>query len=224
MPYFMRLFILLSLLFLALAVIWQGLVTYGEQQPVSNFQTPLIEKLRTLKAPLVWLPAPTEQQTLWLQAEFDQGKWVEPSSQSPLETSLKKLKPHQFALLFFDVQSAEALPSLRKTVHGSNKAASLIFCSRSDGILKDLRELEPEWSYCSGEIFMTRMLGLSSIGLASLSPISADIFFIHLNEIKLGPSVNKLIQEGQRQKRLVFIGPIAEPHPDYPADGWVATP
>ncbi len=225
MGYFARLFTLLFSILFSLFLVWFGLKSYGESLPASEFETELVKKLRSHEKPIVWqswqsTPPP---QFAHINAHFSKNLWLTRLEKDslPLDNALKNLPSTSYILLHIDVKSPQALPALRSKMKEMNIWSRIVFCSRSDGILKDLRALEPEWTFCSGEIFMTRMLGLSSLGLQSLNRISADIFFIHLNQLKLKRDLLPLIKEAQRQNRLTFVGPVPQTSSTYPVDAWV---
>lgn len=225
MGYFARLITLLFSILFSLFLVWFGLKSYGESLPASDFETELVKKLRSLEKPIVWTTwqGGNTPQFAHINAHFSENLWLTRLGEDklPLDVALMTLPPTSYILLNIEVNSPQALPALRSKLKKENLWSRIIFCSRSDGILKDLRALEPEWTFCSGEIFMTRMLGLSSLGLQSLNRISADIFFIHLNQLKLKPDLLSLIEEAQRQNRLTFMGPVPQISSTYPADGWV---
>jgi hypothetical protein len=222
MGYFARFGFLVVSILASLTLVWLGLKSYGESQPVSDFETPLVKKLKEFHPPILWTYQ-SNQPFQAIQAQYIQGEWFDMQdgeAQAPLQQRLSHQEDAYF-LIFFEVTSAQALPSLRKALKENNFWERSVLCSSSDGTLQDLRELEPDWTFCSGEIFMTRMLALSSLGLQSLNRIRADIFFVHLDRIRLSPAINDIIKEAQRQNRLTFIGPSPSVQTDYPAQGWV---
>ena len=225
MGYFARLITLLLSILFSLFLVWFGLKSYGESLPASDFETELVKKLRSHGKTITWLPwdDSSSPQFASLSSYFSENQWkTGPREKNlPLMEAIQSLPPASYILLHINVNSPQALPALRSELKKDQLWSRIVFCSRSDGILKDLRALEPEWTFCSGEIFMTRMLGLSSLGLQSLNRISADIFYIHLNQLKLKPDLLPLIEEARRQKRLIFMGPAPEANSSFPVDGWV---
>jgi len=225
MGYFARLITLLLSILFSLYLVWFGLKSYGENLPASDFQTELVKKLKNRKEPTVWLPwdGSNSPEFTHISSYFLESQWrTGPSKEeTTLLEAIQSLSPTTTILLNINVNSPQALPALRAELKSNGAWSRIVFCSRSDGILKDLRALEPEWTFCSGEIFMTRMLGLSSLGLQSLNRISADIFFIHLNQLNLKSDLLVLIEEARRQNKLTFLGPVSDIDTSYPADGWV---
>lgn len=217
---FLTLMILTSLAFL---LVWFGLRSYGLSKPVSEYQTPLVKTLaqQSASAPLIFSNNKNDHLTL-LNINFIKGEWVNENNSQPLALILESLKAQaQPFLLYFSGPSAQALPKLRKLFADPLLWKHTLFCSRFDGLLKDLRELEPRWSYCSGEIFMTRLLSLSSLGLASLLTISADVLFVHLSTNLSTTDIDHLIAEGHRQNKLVMVGPVPRPMDGVRPNGWM---
>ena len=203
------------LILITLFLVWFGLRSYGLNQPVNKYQTEQISKLFKLDS-IEW-SAQSEVYTL-INAKY-QKSWTL-IDQTPLIDKLKSIK-NQNVLLFFELESPKALPELRSMINQLNLGNRIILCSRLDGILKDLRDLEPQWSFCSGEVFLTRLLAFSSLGLESLINISADVVMIHLDNIKPSSEMNVLISEAKRQNKLVLMGPVTRPLKSYQPHGWV---
>ncbi len=214
-------FIVLTLLTLFMA--WFGLRNYGLNRPVSTYQTEIVKELSDdgSKAPIFWSSDPMAQHLL-LPVQFESGQWnLEGDQKTDLQSFLNKPQalPKKI-LLFFSGPDPKALPQLRKMFKNSGLWEKTIFCSRFDGLLKDLRELEPEWSFCNGEIYLTRLLAFSSLGLESLLSISADVVFVHTKNAKLNKDeVDQLIIEGQRQNKLVIVGPVSKTQITGPWEG-----
>ena len=150
----------------------------------------------------------------------EQGKGLPQRQGKRLEDWLDQRLPRK-VLLFLGQVKDKDLPSLRQIFQTQERWKHILFCSRFDGLLKDLRRWEPRWSFCNGEIAMTRLLALSSLGLASLISISSDVLFIHTSQVSLKvKELQALVQEGHRQNKLVFIGPVSRPLDEVQGDGW----
>lgn len=206
----------------SLFVVWFGLRSYGLSQPVSQYKTPLVEQLlqQADPAPLLWTQQPAAEQT-WAMAQFQNQQWVMTKEPQQKLADWLQANRTQKKLLFFEDTEPKALPALRKILQRKDAWKQTLLCSRFDGLLKDLRELEPRWSFCSGEIYMTRLLALSSLGLESLLSIPADVVFIHMQNISAPSEVSTIIQEAKRQNKLILIGPVTRPLESYNPHGWV---
>lgn len=208
------------LLLLALFLVWYGLKIYGKSLTHSDFQTPLIKKIKQ-QGPILWTsdiqsPHPS------LRAHFaNQDWWVGNGDKKTRLASLLPLKSAKIIILHLQFQSPKAIPRLRKIMNQHVSWQKTLFCSNVDGLLNDLRKIEPLWSYCSGEIFLTRMLGFSSIGLESIQKIRADAFYFHLDKIDFKTEFQSIIEEAHRQNRVVIAGPVTRPIEGYSLDGWV---
>jgi hypothetical protein len=224
MGYYLRFIIYCCSILLSLYLVWFGLKNYGESQAASPFQTQLIKNLNTLEKPTLWYSIKSSsgnEKFIWFRAKFLKNTWfVEDNKNTPLETVLENSR-NPTKLIFIDVREAQALPHLREILKKNNAWENIIICSRADGIIKDLRDLEPDWTYCNGEVFLTRFLALSSIGLGSLTGIRSDLFFIHLEELKLNKNLLKIISEAKRQHKLIFTGPVTRPLDSFAIDHWL---
>lgn len=210
---------ILGLLFL---VRWT-LYIYAHQQPLSVFQTPLLQQITRGTRPLTGYlsnssTAPPsfinlkliKQKDHWLITDL-QGNAYRPSS-SPASL---------FFLVWPEIKGPQDNASLRTWVKLQEWLPQSIFCSRADGVLKDLRALEPHWNFCNGEIFVAKMLNLQALGLEALLKIKSDLFFIHLTNIPYSSRIEKLVQEGHRQNKIVILGPLNNPPKETAADGWL---
>lgn len=218
---------LISLFFLGIAFffVWYSLLTYGKNRAISDYQTDLVQTLKKKPRPLLWTPLNTTQpypQYAWIDAKFIGDQWKVGSNDAD-DTLAEQLRNPTFSYLLLNIylESSQALPQLRELLKKDDLWKRTVLCSAADGILRDLRELEPEWTFCNGEIFMARALGFASIGLESLARIDADIFFVHVQNLNLNKSHHAIIAEAKRQNKLVFIGPVTGPLESYDADGWV---
>ena len=190
-------------------------------RPVSTYTTLLVERLnkKSGTGPVLWkLNSPNAP---LIHLDFVNDQWILKGGPSLKNWAEKQKASTTPTLLFFSAKDSKALPQFREILKKTKAWDNLIFCSRFDGLLKDLRELEPQWTFCSGEIFMTRLLALSSIGLAPMLEISADILFIHITTTLANSDIQKLVTEGHRQNKLVFIGPVTRPLESVRADGWM---
>ncbi len=205
-----------SMILLTLFLVWYGLSRYSQSQPAATYQTALVKELvnESQKAPLLWTEESSEYQ--WRRMKF--GAHEKNDQQL---TELFKNAPNKRVLLFFSLATPKALPMLRTLFLQDDRWRNTIFCSRADGLLKDLRRLEPHWSFCSGEIFMTRLLALSSLKLGKMLDFSADVFFIHLDNMKASKSLGPLIEMAQSQNKLVLIGPSPRPLEGIDPNGWM---
>lgn len=158
-------------------------------------------------------------------AEYLENQWLVKQDVGlkthPLADFLSQLPPDSALLLFYNIDSPSSLPSLRTLMKNTGNWQRTIFCSRHDKILQDLRQLEPEWAFCSGEIEMTRHLSLNSVGLSGLLDISADVLFIHLKNMSAKQELSPLIAEAKKQKKLVLIGPLSRPLESLEPHGWL---
>lgn len=199
-------FIFVVLILSALILVWFGVRSYALSQPVSTYQTELV-KLIAKKAenqPLIFEESHPEYPLSSI--SFSEGQW---KTSSGANLSSLTLESNELTLLFFSGKDSQALPQLREFLKKSDRWKNTILCSRFDGLLKDLRDLEPEWTFCSGEIYMTRLLAFSSLGLESLLNIDADVVFIHQTNATLSTGeINAIIQEARRQNKVVLIGPV----------------
>lgn len=211
-------FTLVTLILLSLFCVWFGLKSYGLSQPVNNYQTPLVQELVKRDGTL-W--SKDSESFKWLQIEFENGLWKAKGDTIDLAEKLDKIDLSQKILLFFEIKSSKALPSLREIMLKNDQWKRSIFCSRHDGPLKDLRDLEPQWTYCSGEVFLTRVLAFSSLGLESMLDISADVVFIHLDNLNPTPTFHRVIKEAKRQNKLVIMGPLTRPLESFNPHGWL---
>jgi hypothetical protein len=139
----------------------------------------------------------------------------------PLANRLSQLNPDQVPILFFEARDPKALPTLREVVEQAELEGKTIFCSRQDGLLKDLRELEPTWTFCNGEAYLVRLLTFSSLGLESLLDLPSDVMFIHQAAKLNAEEMQSLIKEGRRQNKLVLVGPVPRPLEGLTPHGWV---
>ena len=221
MGYYLRFVCFLCLLLMGLALAGLGIRNYGLSRPVSNHQTALVQKLVGEKKPLIWKPDFVGPYG-FLKAEYDGHHWFafQKGKKRELESILQADRSKAL-LIDVHLDSSQALWSLRKILNKKKRWQKILICSRADGILKDLRELEPRWSFCNGEVFMTRLLGLTSLRLESLISIRSDVFFIHLKNLSLSPGLIPLMKEAKRQNKLVFVGPVNRPLQNYPVDAWV---
>jgi hypothetical protein len=199
--------------------IWYGLKSHGESREVSSYQTPLVrELLETTQNGALLIDKNSESLTL-ARAKHDQSGW-QVDGNKPL-SDLKQLAQTSPVLLFVEWKSPKALPELRQLVKEEKLGNRIIFCSRNDGLLKDIREIEPEWTFCNGEVFQTRMFALNSLGLQAVMKISADVFFIHLDNVKLSLEFATLVKEAKRQNKLVIIGPVTRPMKGLSPHAWL---
>lgn len=215
---FARFLTLIAGVLFSLFVVWFGLRSYGQNRPPSSYQTPLVRTLveRSHQAPILW--SSTDPSFPIVKTTFT-GSW-NTDQQKPL---VDELRGHQdrFLLLFFEGRDPKALPSLRKLIKEEDLQGKIIFCSRQDGLLKDLRDLEPQWTFCSGEAYMVRLLAFSSLGLESLLEISSDVVFVHMTAPIANQEVEKIITEGKRQNKLVVVGPVTRPLEGLSPHGWM---
>ena len=211
------------LILIAFLIIWYGLRSHGINQPISSYQTPLVKKLTQLSSnkTLVWTESKiTRERTL--HTRFENSQWVVTNTgKSQRLDDFIKTESFTHLLLFFEVRSPKALPALQKIFAEKNLWKKTVFCSRADGILKDLRALEAEWTFCSGEIFMTRSLAMTSLKLESLIDMTADVLYIHLDNLKPSFTVNNLILEAKRKNKLVLMGPVTRPLDGFDPHGWI---
>lgn len=215
----LRLSVLVGFILISLLAGWIGLRSWGLSQGPSTYQTPVVQDLKEkLKnGSLVWQDQGPLRR---VRARFMNSQWTLNDDSQFLEDYLADTDIESL-LLFYDIETPKALPALRSLFSNSPLKDKTVFCGRADGNLKDLRELEPEWTFCSGEIFMTRFLAFNSLGLASLLKISADVFFIHLKELTPDHELNSVIEEAHRQGKLVLMGPVSRPLNGFEVDGWV---
>lgn len=218
MPYFFRFAIYMGLTSISLFFVWYGLKNYGENQGLSTYQTPLIKELTGATKPIIWSASP-QSLFKWTKAYYKDNLWFTDDNQS-LEEFLQR-DPAQARLLFIDFETPQSVRPLRELIKQKILWKKVIFCSRTDSFLQDLRKLEPEWTFCSGEALMTRLLSLSSIGLGSLVSVRPDVVFFHLKNINLSQNLVSAMQEAKRQNKMVFVGPVSRPMEGYPVDGWV---
>ncbi len=235
--------ILVGGVLLSLLLVWFGLRSYGQSRPASQYQTALVKKLASQAAqtPLIWRlpPSGSKEYTeverdqnglvklnpsrLASQVEYKDGRWIESTSTNrPLEVILETMNEDQKPLLlFFSGKDPKALPSLREIASQQEAWKNIVFCSRQDGLLKDLRELEPRWTFCSGESYLVRLLAFSSLGLESLLEIKSDVVFIHLTTTLANKNIKKIVAEAKRQNKLVLIGPVTRPLEGLSPHGWM---
>ena len=229
----------LALVFASIAALWMGLKIHGDQSPLNNYQTNLTKDLFVQKSKL-WAKMSGKQH--WLEIFFDpaatqKGAWMvsnkpaipadkavskEAAEIIPVSDYLKESADrNDKRVVFFSVKNAKALPSLATLFESNEYWKSTIFCSRDDGTLKDLRALKPRWTYCSGEVFLTRLLGFASLGLERLLTIDADVIYLHLDNVTPTPTFNAIIELAQKHKKLVFIGPTDKPIEGFEPNGWI---
>ncbi len=199
--------------------IWYGLKSHGESREVSSYQTPLVQELLGETQDRALLIDKNSENLSLVKAKHDQKGW-QIAGDKPL-SDLKNLALSKPILLFVQWKSPKALPELRQLVKEEKLGDRIIFCSRNDGLLKDIREIEPEWTFCNGEVFQTRMFALNSLGLQSVMKISADVFFIHLDNVKLSLEFASLVEEAKRQNKFVIIGPVARPMKGLSPHAWL---
>lgn len=199
--------------------LWYGLKSYGEGRAVSSYQTPLVKSLIDSAREKPLIIGENSSPLSYAQATHDQKGWRINNSQAL--TDLKKLTLKSPLLLFVNWRSPRALPELRELIKKEKLGDRIIFCSRNDGLLKDIRELEPEWTYCNGEVFQARMFSLNSLGLQSVMKISADVFFIHLDNVKARWEFQSLVEEAKRQHKFVIIGPLPRPMKGLNPHAWL---
>ena len=216
---FARFLALVGFILMSLFLVWNGARNYGLSQPPNSYQTELVRSLSssTPTQPILWTTnAPHQHSTI----VFKDDQWrVKETGQTINQFYVRpEIKSH---LVFFELDSPIWLPDLRKQFSENNIYEKIIFCSRNDGNLKDLRELEPRWTFCSGEVFLTRFLALHSLGLSSLLTISADVFYIHLTHVKADESLQSLIDEANRQGKIVIVGPVSRPSKSLSPQGWM---
>lgn len=225
MSVILRFLLTVILLGIAFFLVWFGLAYYGQNRSISEYATPLVENLKKEPRPIIWTywhQGSEPQKYAYLDAHFTGNSWE--ATLANKNYDLKELLlSHDFSYLILNINlnSPKALPQLRTILKEKNHWQKIVICSAGDGVLRDLRELEPEWSFCNGEIYMARMLGFASIKLESLMRIESDIFFIHLNNLNLHEDHFPIIAEAHRQKKLVFIGPVTRPSEKFDADGWL---
>ncbi len=211
---------------IGLFLIWIALKNYGENREISQYQPPAVKQLtqKDFTRPLMighQFNSPTHP-LQYAQISYNKETWS--LNNQPSLEPLIELASKNHLLLFVQWESPKALPELRAFIKKHNIGEHIIFCSRSDGLLKDIRELEPEWSFCNGEVFLTRLLSFDSLKLGSLMKISADVLFIHLKNLNLNTDFQSLVDEGRRQNKLVFIGPVTRPMDGLSPDGWLIKP
>ncbi len=218
MKEYSRFFTLVAGILLSLFLVWYGLKSYGLSQPVAEFQTPLVQELiqASQKAPLIW--SQNSSDLLLIQASYEED-WTT-SSEKTLREALAAAKD-KTNLLFFSGRDPKALPSLRKLIKEGGLETRTVFCSRQDGLLEDLRDLEPRWTFCSGEAYFIRLLAFSSLGLESLLQIPSDVVFIHLTTTLANEDVRLVIEEAKRQNKLVLVGPVSRPLEGLNPHGWM---
>lgn len=81
--------------------------------------------------------------------------------------------------------------------------------SPEDGFLKDLRAAHPLWIYGTSMAQVTRMIMLSSIGLASLAPLKGDVVVVESppKEHLLDRLSDDVIVEAHRRRMKIYAGP-----------------
>ncbi len=225
MSYILRFLSLIVLILLSLSLVRYGLKNYGLAQPLSQYQTPLIARLSEKPRPILWTNSDPKKNSGTYgsySVQFKEDHWILSRLEDEILLSdYKTDEENGIILLWPEINGPTLIPSLRSQLKESGLWKKVIFCSRNDGVLKDLRELEPQWSFCNGEIFLTKMLSLESVGLESLLKIKSDVFFIHLKNLPLQNKIHSLIKEAKRQGRFVIMGPVQEPIKEYEVDGWL---
>ena len=213
----------------SLFIVWFGLRQYGLSRPLSNYQTPLVKKLKDLaqKEPLIWSDhfsglRTSPVQLVYMKYENETWKTSTRSKQEIGNTDHYEVRiAPRPTLVMLEGGGPQALPLLRDQYKRKDLWKNMIFCSRSAGLMRDLRELEPQWTFCSDEAFLVRMLAFSSLALEPLIDIKADVFFIHLTAKLQSDEIESLIREGHRQNKFVIIGPVSRPLDGLSPDGWM---
>jgi hypothetical protein len=232
MSYLVRLSLLVLGLGASLSLVWASLYFYAQAPHPAPYQTQLLRSLKGTPPPLYWGVRPDQSPALpTASAFYKEGLWktLWNGQEAPLQKVLSGFAPDHPLLLMMEAPRTDSLPSLRQLVNDLKRGPMTLFCSRGDGLLQDLRKLEPEWTFCSGEIFMTRFLALDSLRLTGLSRIPGDVFFVHLSHMRLSSSVAGLLAAARQQGRLSVIGPISlgdyqQLHKDYSPDAWWIIP
>lgn len=207
---------------LGLFLVWLGLRFYGESQPISSYQTPLVKKLSEHKGVHWTAPDQSGKKFIYLKAINKENHWTVSNmgKEESLEKFLKTLKD-QFLLLDITLKTPTDAPSFKKILDASSNLEKIVITSRSDGTLKDLRELSPKWSFTNGEVFLARFMSLNSIGLGALLKIKSDVFIIHTEKIPLSLEFESLIKEANRQNKITIIGPVPGPLAPLSPQGWL---
>ena len=207
---FFRFLYVVAIVLSAMFLLWFGLHKYGENRPRGQYQTEVIQGLRSQAPirvaknipldPTISLPAFSMVKILFSQ------QWVLNTKGQELE--LKDLYTRFPGTLFFlevVLDQTTDLAALKKILDDNENWKRTVIVSRADGILEDLRELSPRWTFTSGEVFLTRFLSLSSIGLASLIDIPGDILYISLAKEMADKEIESLSAEALKQNKLIMI-------------------
>jgi hypothetical protein len=214
-------FVLVGLTLIVILFGRYGLRQYGLNRPISEYQTPLIKELIRESSGQALIYSRNDPNFVWEAASFQDSQWSLNSDPKILLKGWLEESSGKKRILFFSGKSSRALPELRKLLEKNQHWKTTVLCSRFDGLLKDLRELEPQWSFCNGEISMTRLLAFASLGLESLLEITADVVFIHLDQIKPNSEMKSIITEAKRQNKFVMMGPVPRPLEGFSPQGWV---
>ncbi|MCB0378669.1 MAG: hypothetical protein KDD33_09270 [Bdellovibrionales bacterium] len=223
---FYRFAITVASVLITAGIVWFVLKQYGQSRPISPYQTDLARKLLNSQTPLLfksWATGMPTRGDLFIQTRFQNNQWVIGDTDHDLQSFLTEHEGGRI-LLEVNLSSTSKAGELKKIINETQAEAKVIFTSRSDGALKDLRELSPAWTFTNGEIFLARFLSLSSLGLASTMEIKADVFMIHMHNLKPSSDWISILREAKRQNKPIIIGPVTRPLEEYSVQGWWIRP
>lgn len=90
----------------------------------------------------------------------------------------------------------------------------IILHCEQDGLLSDLRKIEPMWVYGTSRAQVVQTLWLSTIGLQGISPLKGDVL---ITQYRAGETNQKallltpeLLAEARRRSMKVLVGPVTK--------------
>ena len=223
---FLRFILMVSVVLFGLSILWFGLYLYGSSKTISPYQTELVKSLSE-KTPLsIYQAIPLKENQplkpyMAVEIFFENKDWFLRAQPKNIPFSVF-LEQNPQVTLFVQLRLSQSsnASALKSIVDKKDHWKRVAFISDSDGTLKDLRELNPRWTFSSGEVFLARFTSLASLGLHSLLEIPGDIFFVNPETFPAN-SLSSVVQEAKRQNKFVMLGPVSSAKTLPDVSGWV---
>ena len=184
---------------------WFGLYTVSQNPHRPSQPTPLVASLLAQTPFQISNSSQNPATFRHLVAEYRQDDWWVGT-----ETLLEVLQAQPASTVFLEPLTLQSshLAKLKTLLEPQDLWKKIVFLSRSDAILKDLRELAPQWSFGTGEVFLARFLSLSGLKLSGLLKVPGDVFYVTNHRQLHEDEAENIILAGLQQNKLVIFASL----------------
>jgi|GEM_PF-4848696 len=182
---------------------WYLLKIQSEKQ-IHKTQPPEVVRQAIVSSPIS-VSAESQSGSRYIETIYKNQNWSLAESPDRLLTDVLRESKSPLVVLRVLDNDPRGLALLKAELERWDLWQNLIVLSKSDKLLKDMRELAPRWAYSTGEVFLARYLSFSSLGLSGLLEVPGDAIFISNRRQLIGNEKKDIVRFAKERGTVVIF-------------------